>query len=154
MANLPEIKGVDDLLDYAIDREQEAHEFYVDLAEKVTVPAMKQTFIQFAKEEMGHKKKLEGIKSGKRGFSDRQKVLDLKIADYVVDVEAKANMDIQDALILAMKREKASYRLYTDLSQIAETPELQEAFRALAQDEANHKLRFELEYDNEILREN
>lgn len=149
-----DLKSVDDLLDFAIIREQEAHDFYVDLAERTQTPAMKGQFIQYAKEELGHKKRLEGIKAGKRGFSDQQRVLDLKISDYLVDVEVKDNMDYQEALILAMKREKAAYKLYSDLSQIADTDELKEVFRALAQEEANHKLRFEIEYDNVVYREN
>lgn len=154
MGNIPEINSADDLLDFAISREQEAHDFYVDLAERSQTTSMKETFIQFAKEEMGHKKKLEGIKAGKRGFSDRQRVLDLKISDYLVDVEVKDNMDYQEALILAMKREKAAYKLYSDLAIISGSDELREIFTSLAQEEANHKLRFEIEYDNEIYREN
>lgn len=154
MGNIPDINSVEDLLDFAIDREQEAHDFYVDLAERSQTSSMKQTFIQFAKEELGHKKKLEGIKSGKRSFADKQRVLDLKLSDYLVDVEVKDNMDYQEALILAMKREKAAYKLYSDLAAIAGSGELSDIFTSLAQEEANHKLRFELEYDTEIYREN
>lgn len=154
MGNIPEINSVEDLLDFAIDREQEAHDFYVNLAEKSQAASIKETFIQFAKEEMGHKKKLEGIKSGKRSFSDKQRVLDLKIGDYLVDVEVKDNMDYQEALIVAMKREKAAYKLYSDLARVAGSDDLRDVFTSLAQEEANHKLRFELEYDSEIYREN
>ena len=41
---------VDEILDFAIEREQEAVDFYSDLAEKVKTAAMKDVFQQFAKE--------------------------------------------------------------------------------------------------------
>jgi len=148
------MKEADDILDYAIGREQEAHDFYLALANRVTRPGMKELFSHFAGEELGHKRKLEGVKAGRLSAGSSKKVQDLKIAEYVVDVEESPNMELQDALILAMKREKASFRLYTDLSASVEEPELSELFLALAQEEAKHKLRFEVEYDDVILAEN
>ena len=63
-------------------------------------------------------------------------------------------MDYQDALIAAMKAEKAAYRLYTDLASATDNADLQGLFKNLAQEEAKHKLRFEVEYDDHILKEN
>lgn len=145
-------KNADEVLDYAIEREQEAHDFYLDLAQRVST--MKETFTSFAKEEAGHKAKLQGIKAGKRFAPAANKILDLKIAEYVVDVQASPQMDYQDALILAMKREKASFKLYSDLAAATTDKELKESFLALAQEEAKHKLRFEVEYDSVIITEN
>jgi rubrerythrin len=53
-----------------------------------------------------------------------------------------------------MKREKAAYRLYLDLAAVAEAEELTETFLWLAQEEAKHKLRFEIEYDDQVLKDN
>ncbi len=103
---------------------------------------------------MGHKKKLQGIKEGKRLVPSHGKVLDLKISDYTVDVEFSEDMTYQQCLILAMKREKAAFRLYMDLAQSSEDQEMKLTFTALAQEEAKHKLRFEVEYDEVILVEN
>ena len=58
------------------------------------------------------------------------------------------------ALILAMKKEKAAFQLYTDLAAETEDPEVKAIFEGLAQEEAKHKLRFEVEYDDMILTEN
>jgi rubrerythrin len=41
-----------------------------------------------------------------------------------------------------------------DLSERAENEEMRELFQMLAQEESKHKLRFELEYDDYVLREN
>jgi rubrerythrin len=148
------MKEINEILDFAIKREQDAHDFYTELAQKVERPLMKQLFSQFAGEELGHKKKLEGIKEGKKLLPTPKKVLDLKIAEYVVAVDPSEELDYQKALILAMKREKSSFKLYSDLADALEESELKQTFLALAQEEAKHKLRFELEYDDVILTEN
>jgi rubrerythrin len=82
-----------------------------------------------------------------------EKVADLKIADYVVDVEAGPEMDYKDVLVLAMRKEKASFHLYTDLAEEVENLAQKKMFLTLAQEEAKHKLRFEIEYDNVVLKE-
>jgi len=146
--------NADELLDFAIAGEQEAHDFYMDLAERVERPAMKKLLTGFAREEAGHKRKLESIKKGSRSFPYADDVVDLKIADYLVDIEAKGDLTYQEALILAMKREKAAFRLYTDLAGLTADKDLKIVFQSLAQEEAKHKLRFELEYDERVLGEN
>jgi rubrerythrin len=80
-----------------------------------------------------------------------EKVMDLKIADYVMDVEPSSDLDYQDALIVAMKEEKAAFRLYSDLAAATDDEGLRATLLALAQEEAKHKLRFEIEYDDHIL---
>ena len=146
--------NVNEILEFAIDREQEAHDFYVDLANGAEQPSMKDLFLQFAREEAGHKKKLEGIRKGGRRIPIAGNVMDLKISDYLIDVEPSGDLTYQEALIVAMKREKAAFRLYTDFAALVADEDLKRVFLALAQEEAKHKLRFELEYDDRILREN
>ncbi|HNX99095.1 MAG TPA: ferritin family protein, partial [Candidatus Aminicenantes bacterium] len=77
-----------------------------------------------------------------------------RIVDYLVDLVPTPGMDYQEALIIAMKREKASFRLYNDLSQLATDESLKATFLALAQEEAKHKLRLETEYETDIYGEN
>jgi rubrerythrin len=147
-------KSVDEVLDFAIRNEEEAAAMYIDLAGRVENKALKTVFEGFAREEEGHKRKLLEVKSGGGFAPSREKVADLKIADYLVDVDPTEKLDYQKALILAMKREKAAYKLYTRLAAITEDVFLENLFNALAQEEAKHKLRFELEYDDQILSEN
>jgi rubrerythrin len=71
-----------------------------------------------------------------------------------VDVEPQGDLSLQDAMIVAMKREKAAYRLYSDLAQKVDDAELKDLFLGLAQEEAKHKLYFETQYDDQILRDN
>ena len=142
------------ILDFAIEREQEAADFYSNLANIVEKPEMKEVFEHFAHEEKGHKDKLLGIKHGKIVFPKQKTIQDLKISDYVVDVEASSDMSYQQALILAMKKEKAAFRLYTNLASMVDDPNLSMVFQSLAQEEAKHKLRFEIEYDENIMQDN
>ena len=149
-----EFDSVDSVLDFAIKNEQAASDFYTDLASKMDKPQMKKIFEGFAAEERGHKAKLEAVKKGKIAKLTKGKVLDLKIGDYLVEQKASASMDYQSALILAMKQEKAAFRLYTDLAASTDDATIRDLFLGLAQEEAKHKLRFEVEYDEDFLREN
>jgi rubrerythrin len=146
--------SVEAVLDFAIKNEQDASDFYTELAAKMEKPYMKEAFEGFAAEEMGHKAKLEAVKKGKTAKLTKAKVLDLKIGDYLVEQKPSASMDYQSALILAMKQEKAAFRLYTDLAASTDDAKIRDLFLGLAQEEAKHKLRFEVEYDDDFLREN
>ena len=80
-----------------------------------------------------------------------------KISDYLIEVDPEvqgSELDYQQALIVAMKKEKAAFKLYTNLAEHTEQQEYRHLFRALAQEEAKHKLRFEIEYDEQFLTEN
>lgn len=147
--------SVNELLDFAIGKEEEAYQFHMSLSERVEQPSMKELFKRFAGEEQKHKAKLEAVKKGKKLVSAEEKVANLKIADYTVevDLDATEEFDYQKALLVAMHREKASFKLYTDLAAITEDEELRELLLGLANEEAKHKLYFEREYDEYILTE-
>ena len=143
-------ESFDQALDYAIEREEEAAKFYNYLAEKMEQLHMKAVFLDFAHEEEQHKKKLIGIKEGKLTAPAVEKVIDLKLGDYLVDIEPGDDLDYQQALVIAMKREKSAFKLYLDLAEKVDDDNLRNTFMMLAQEEARHKLRFEIEYDDLI----
>ncbi len=151
---MKDFQSIDDILDFAIENEQTAVDFYNNLANNSRNEEMKQVFTQFAKEEMGHKAKLLKVKTEGTFIVRNESVLDLKMSDYLVDIEPKPNMSYEDALVLAMKREKSAFKLYTRLSEKVENTELKNIFQSLALEESKHKLRFELEYDDYVMREN
>ena len=146
--------STDEILDFAIANEVNAHAFYLELAEAVEASAIRDTILGFAAEELGHKARLEAVKRGEaEGRWAEEKVLDLKISDYLADVTPKPSMSFQEALIVAMKAERAAFKLYTDLAEATTDPRIARIFRGLAQEEAKHKLRFEIVYDEGILAE-
>ena len=146
--------NLDDILDFAIDMEQKSIEFYNDLAQKAKANDMKETFYNFVEEEIKHKAKLVKIKEEKVFNLGQDKIQELNIADYVEKTEPKNDMTYQEALILAMKREKAAFRLYTKLANQTSDSEFVKLFLSLAQEDSKHKLMFEIEYDEIILKEN
>jgi rubrerythrin len=143
--------SVDEILDFAIEKEEEAAQLYTRLGRQTEKSWMRRVFEEFANEEWGHKAKLEAVKQGKLLLPVAERVMDLKIADYMMDVGASPDLDYQDALIFAMKEEKAAFKLYTDLAAATDDKGLRATLLALAQEEAKHKLRFEIEYDDHIL---
>jgi rubrerythrin len=147
-------ESIEELLDFAIGEEEAAAAFYEKLAAKMDRRWMQEIFEQFSREEKGHKAKLLRIKSGELPAPPLQKVIDLKIGDYLVDADLSAEMDYQEALIVAMKKEKEAFRMYTDLASVADDERVRDLLLSLAQEEAKHKLRFEIEYDEMILKEN
>ena len=151
---MKKFKISDDILDFAIENEVKAYKFYTGLAAKMDNRTMKQVFGDFAAEEKGHKKQLENIKKSKTFHVSNKQVADLKIADYTVAVEPTGDMDYQAALVLAMKEEKKAFQLYTTLADLVEDATAKQLFTSLAQQEARHKLRFELEYDDMVLKNN
>jgi rubrerythrin len=152
---MQKFSSADDVLDFAIEQEIAAQNFYHNLAANSDIPEMKAVFEGFAKEEKGHQAKLESMKT-KGSFAaatNPADVQDLGLSDYLVDVEPTPHMEYKDALILTMKKEKAAYRLYTDLAELSKSKQMKDTFLFLAQEEAKHKLRFEIEYDDIILHE-
>jgi rubrerythrin len=141
---------IEDILMFAIGAEQEAADFYLRLSGQAESTVMKQVFRQYAHEELGHKTKLMKIRE--KGFAEisTEQIKDMKISDYTVDVVPGPSMSYTEVLALAMKKEKAAFRLYLDLASKASTEETSALFNSLAMEEAKHKLRFELEYDRQI----
>ena len=146
--------SVDAVLDFAIAREKDPFDLYHGLASQTSDLKLEALFTSFAKVEAGHKLKLEGIKEGTTYLPIRQNPVDMKIADYLVDVEPSADMSFQDALVLAMKREQAANSLYARLAQEIDDAMLSELFTQLSKEEAAHKLRFEELYEKNFLSEN
>lgn len=145
---------VDEILDFAIKREAEATAFYLDLAERTESASMKKVFLEFSEEEQRHKARLENVKQGEHALSAQQEVVDLKMSDYLVDVEINGDLDYQDALIVGMKREQAAFNLYTDMAANVTDEAIRDLFQGLAKEESKHKLYFESEYDERVLTDN
>ena len=151
---MSDLNNIEEILDYAIDMEQKAVDLYTDIAEQAQNEHNRKIFLSLADEERGHKSKLEMVKAGKLIIDAAEEVQDLKIVDYANDMELSDKPSYQDILLFAMKQEKLAYGMYTDLADRAPNEEIKNLFLTLAHEEANHKLRFEIEYDEYVLREN
>jgi rubrerythrin len=138
--------SLDEIWDFAIGREIEARDFYKELSQWAERPQVADAFEDLAEDELRHRLKLESLRAGKVDIR-LEEVGNLGIADSMEAAEPEANLSYADALIVAMQREKQAFRLYSDLASASQDPQIKSIFRKLAQEEAEHKLRLELEYD-------
>lgn len=141
----------EEAIDFAIEREAGAIAFYEGASKVAKRPEAKAMFEELAAEERKHRKLLEGINKKAVSKYTIKNIPDLKISDYLVDMEFSSDMQYNEILILAMKREQKSIQLYKDLESKSDDPEVKKLFQTLAQEEAKHKLRLETEYDEYIL---
>jgi len=72
----------------------------------------------------------------------------MKRSNYMVDLTYQPGMPYAEALRLAMKREEHALKLYNDLQEKADEPEVVNLFKMLSQEEAKHKLALETLYDD------
>ena len=138
-------------LDFATTKEKEAEEFYRTWSTQASNPAVQKLFSELAETERGHAEKLSRI-APEDLITQGSSPSDLRLSDYLVEVEPQPGMSLQDALILAMKREEASVALYERLSQLGGNA--QPLFASLAQEERRHKRLLEAEYEEVVLTEN
>ncbi|MEW5815097.1 MAG: ferritin family protein [Spirochaetota bacterium] len=144
--------NMEQIIDFAIEKEKEAVRFYDSLSKKESMSGVKEMFSEFSKEERKHQKMLEGIKTGK---TDREVseykfkwIPDLKRSDYTVEIDYREGMAYNEILMLAMKREEKALKLYNDLLKQSETEPGKKIFKILCQEEAKHKLSLETLYDD------
>jgi rubrerythrin len=146
---MAEFETVEEILELAVAREEDAHIFLMALAARIVNPEMRKVFEELAAEELEHKARLELeiIKTG-RVVTDSKKKLYFETNDYAEDVGSEIDMDYKDMLIMAMQKEESSFRLYVDLASRVTNEDAYETLLALAEEEVRHKMRFEMEYDN------
>lgn len=145
-----EFVSLQEIVDYAIEKEQEAMDFYQDLASKVKHEAVAVELKNMALMEQGHRDRLKrmDVSAGVQGGAAPKE--NLKIAEYLVDVQPGASMSYREVVQLAMKRELAAMRLYTDLGKIVASGTARQLFEQLAAEESAHKLYFEKIWDDEV----
>jgi rubrerythrin len=137
----PKIK----ILERAIVRELDAYKLYMNLSRRVADAQMQEVFRAFAAEELEHKARLEleVIKLGVIVPTSEKP----NIAESDEDVEPDLDVDYRSILLFAMRKERKAFRLYFDLAARAKDKQLREMLLSLAENEAMHQARFEVEYN-------
>ena len=131
---------VDDVLKFAIAAEVKAELFYTRLSKTTKTPEMRKALLMFAGQERMHKRRLQAIRArGPVIGSSGEEVTNLQISDYIVDIKPTPDMQYQDALLLAIEKERAAKSLYTALAALADDYEIKSIFQSLAQEEAKHE---------------
>jgi rubrerythrin len=144
-------RGFEDIIQFAIQREEEAAKGYGDMLKIAADEAAKKLLRDLKEEEIQHKRVLQGVTTVKVEASATKDVRDLKISDYLVEEPLGPKMNFQDLLVFAAKKEKKAVELYTDLAKRSKTKEQKKLLEFLAKQEKTHKLRLELEYEKHVL---
>lgn len=146
-----ELSTFQDAINFALKREEDAIQGYGSLIEVAKNPGIKKLLQELQEEERNHKKLLQSLSEGEVKSYQPTKVLDLKISDYLEEEPLDADMDFQQLLIFAAKKEQNAVELYSNLAQNAEDEELKKFFEFLIEQEKSHKLRLETEYEKHVL---
>jgi rubrerythrin len=146
-----ELKSFDEIVKFAISREEAAIKAYGDMGEKAQFPGLKELLLELQEEEKNHKRLLENISAGQIQEYDIKDVTDLKISDYLTEEPPADDMTFQDLLIIAAKKEQEAVELYSTLERNADDEELKKLFQFLIQQEKSHKLKLESEYEKHVL---
>jgi rubrerythrin len=145
------MKTFEDFIDFAIEREEEAIKAYGEIAAIAKTPGLEKLLLNLQEEERNHKKLLQNITEEKIESLDIKEVADLKISDYLLGEPPSADMNFQDLLILAAKKEQKAVDLYSDLEKKVSKKDLKKLFQFLVQQEKSHKLKLEEEYEKHVL---
>ncbi len=146
-------ENLEDIIDFAIEKEREAAEFYQKISnDEEDFSGSKKMFEEFAAEEQKHEKilqefKTEGITKNVEEYKLKW-ITDIKRSDYLVDLDYEQGMPYNEILLLAMKREEKALKLYNEFLEQADTDEGKKLFKVLCQEEAKHKLALETIYDD------
>lgn len=135
-------------LEAAIRSEQEAHDFYKDVAGRAANPTVRQTFSELAGDELGHKVFLEACLKDPKLLEGLRVGPDYKVAEATSLPDLSVSMKPADALALAMKKEEQAARGYEALAEASSDREVKAVFENLARMEAGHKVRLEALFVN------
>lgn len=140
------------LVSLAIQREEEAYDFYMKAAEDSELKSSSKLLKDLASQEVIHKQKLE--EALKEGVCDTftcssvEEVEKLDLEQYLVDIPLLPSSAPQDVLIVAIKKEAAANSFYKALSELTGNTSHRTVFETLAKEEEAHKTRLQNMYDD------
>jgi rubrerythrin len=146
---MDKVESDQEILEFAMFRENEAYNFYMALANRVLSPDIRKVFEDLAGEELEHKAKLE-LEITKTGRTVSTEIEPPRPEnEYILsNDDGPLDMDYRDVLLLGIEKEDAAFRTYIKLIGSIHDEQSREVLLSLAQEEVKHKLRFETEYNN------
>ena len=145
-----EFTSIPEILKFSISKEQASIQFYSDLQLQLAKPATQSLFGLLIQKEQGHVAtlQLEIEKLGHTVDTSEEKIDSAFHWDERLEEDDKTRtMSFTDALLLAIQKERAAFRLYAKLLGTIKNEELSEVLLELAEEEMRHVLQLELEYE-------
>ncbi len=142
--------SIDEILRFAMARENLARRFYLDLSKVVTTPGTQAIFEALAHAELRQQEaiKLELFKIGSTVPSPETEEPDSSPSPeepFQINNHTR-QMSALEALELAMKKQKASFQMFAELMAHTDNPDAGEILFGLAQQEMRHLIDLEKEY--------
>ncbi len=144
---------LDDVIKFAVEREDTAYKLYKRAAELSTSISSKKMFEELAQEEATHKDVFVKIDEDK---ADNHKLCTLpesSIAKYLADIPFRADLTYSEILVFALKTEENAYQLYKAAAGMTDDPKLQKVLMNFADVELGHRRKVEAIYEKRVLTE-
>lgn len=144
---------IDDIIKFAVEREDTAFKLYTRAAELSTSISAKKMFEELAQEEATHKNVFAKIDEEK---AEHHKVCTLpesSIAKYLADVPFRTDLTYSEILVFALKTEENAYQLYKAAAGMTDDEKLQKVLMNIADVELGHRRRLEAIYEERVLTE-
>ena len=142
--------NLSEVLDKAIQREEEAYLFYMDILDKIEDKSAKETIEWIANEEKQHKAFLVNYREGQYESSALRMsdVVHYKIAEHQEEPDVAKDMRREDVFLVASHRELNSHLFYSELAGLHPAGETKEMLLKMANEELKHKEKMEYLYAN------
>lgn len=144
---------LEDVIKFAVDREDTAYKLYKRAAELSTSIAAKKMFEELAAEEATHKDVFSKIDDEKAEHHKLCTLPESSIAKYLADVPFRENLSYSEILAYALKTEENAYQLYKAAAGMTDDPKLQKLLMNFADVELGHRRRLEAIYEERVLTE-
>ena len=145
-----EFKTIPEILGFSISKEHASVRFYKNLLSQLDDPTTKSLFKVLIEKEKEHVEALQ-LEIEKLGHTVNIKEDgDGTVFRWDERLEAEEQtreMSFVDALLLAIQKERAAFRLYAKLIATVKDEELTEVLLELAEEEMRHVLQLEREYE-------
>ena len=145
-----EFKSMQDILEFAVSKEQASIQFYKDLVSQMNNPTTQALFTTLIRDEQNHLEALH-LEMNKLGYTVKPQDSETDPAylwEERLELDDQArDMDFIGALVLAIQKERAAFRLYTQILGTTNNEEFAKVLLELAEEEMRHVLQLEREYE-------
>jgi rubrerythrin len=138
----------ENVLRFAIDRELQSHNFYLQLRDMFEDETVKDLMLTFAQAECEHKENLE-LELMKRGRVIEPLPCPAEMLEKypMPQIALDYDIDYVEAILLAIDKEEADFRLYVNMASETDDAESRDILYELSQQEIKHKFRWQNQYD-------
>jgi rubrerythrin len=141
-------KKFTEILKMAINRENEAFNFYMTTSGKVKDRNFKKLFDELAGDERKHRATLENLLAKGVAKIRFAPGVDYKVGDALASPPLSPDLKPLDGLVLAIRKELEAMQMYTRLAAVAADAAEKDLFTELVNMERGHKSRLEDIYVN------